>query len=613
MDHPPALPRTIPFALLCCLLLGALAYANTLSVPFYLDDFRHIADNPQFRKPDFSWSGLIKASLNSPSANRPVANVSLAVNFLIHGERVAGYHLVNIAIHLLTGCLFFLLAADTLQLPALRARYQQPYAIALAGALIWLVHPLQTQSVTYIIQRMNSLAALFSILCLWLYGRGRAQIELRRQIPWLIASFLAFLLALGSKEIAAMLPCLVIIYEWFFIRDLARKNLKSLLLPGLTALALLVLLGFWFLGAAPLATLETRYAFRDFTMVERLLTEPRVLFYYLGLFGLPLPGRLSLEHDFLLSTSLLNPPTTVLAIAGLLGLLALACLSAKKERLLSFTILWFLGNLLIESSVIGLEILFEHRLYLPSLFLCLSVAAYGDRLLGSERLKLALLATLLVLFTFWTIERNRQWQDPVAFWADTTAKAPLCARAYNNLAVELENRKRLPEAARAVNQALRLKPDFVNGYVTLGNIHAATGRYDLAANAFQTALNLAPDYAPVYVNLGNARAATGNFEAAITAYQEALRRKPEILAARVNLATAMATLGRLEPAILEYKQALTIDNQNADLFFNLGITYEKVGQPEKAREAFGQALRLRPDDQAARQKLQSLDFRNIQQ
>lgn len=124
-------PRIVLCSVLCCLVLGLIAYSNSLHVPFYLDDLRHITQNQKFLKADFSWSSLVRATLNSPSANRPEANISFAVNLLLHKERLASYHLVNIAIHILTAVLFFLLSLETLNLPALQLKFANQYTISL--------------------------------------------------------------------------------------------------------------------------------------------------------------------------------------------------------------------------------------------------------------------------------------------------------------------------------------------------------------------------------------------------------------------------------------------------------------------------------------------------
>ncbi|MDH3360000.1 MAG: hypothetical protein OEL55_03940, partial [Desulfobulbaceae bacterium] len=361
------------FSMVLLALAVFMAYANSLDGKFVFDDSR-IYNNTNLRITSLDWASLRQVVVKSQPASRPVANLSFAFNYYLHGYSVKGYHLVNITIHLFTGWLLYLLLVATMQAQARHGHEQLagPESLryewlAFFAALLWLVHPLQTQSVSYTVQRMNSMAAMFYLASLWCYVRGRMNDERVRKILLLAASVVFGLLALGSKETSATLPIFVFLYEWYFLQDLDMGWLKRRL-PVL-GLVVVVFVGvaILFLGPHPLDIIFGSCWSRSFTLPQRLMTEMRVIFLYLGLLVFPHPSRLTLDHNLFVSTSFLHPVTTLFAAVGLVAMICLVVWSARRHRLLSFAILWFLGNLLIESSVIGLEIVFEHRLYLPSM------------------------------------------------------------------------------------------------------------------------------------------------------------------------------------------------------------------------------------------------------
>jgi hypothetical protein len=241
-----------------------------------------------------------------------------------------------------------------------------------------------------------------------------------------------------TKEMTAVLPFFILLYDWFFFQDLRRVSIwRNLVFAGVILFVFAAIASFYtdhysFYHALLRFDLP-EYTNRWFTLNERLLTEPRVVLFYLGLLAFPAPSRLNLDYDFPLSLSLWDPPATFISIAVILALLVGALLVARRERLLAFCILWYLGHLVIESSVIGLEIIFEHRSYLPSIGVFLLVVAVAFRTGIPRRAVAAGFCVLAVVWSFWTIERNSLWADPVAFWSDVVAKSPNIARPYNAL------------------------------------------------------------------------------------------------------------------------------------------------------------------------------------
>jgi hypothetical protein len=212
------------------------------------------------------------------------------------------------------------------------------------------------------------MATLFSLLSLLCYVKARLQVKTR--ILFFTAALLFAVMAFLSKENSGMLPVMVAGYEIFFLQQ-PGKN-KKILLRISIPLAIFVLVCLLFLGTDPLARILNGYTIRDFTLGQRLLTETRIIFHYLGLLVLPLPARLNLAYDYPLSTGLLSPLLTLPAVIGIIVLVFLVFFFYKRDRLTGFALFWFLGNLVIESSVIPLELVFEHRMYMPSMFLVLA-------------------------------------------------------------------------------------------------------------------------------------------------------------------------------------------------------------------------------------------------
>ncbi|MFO8049100.1 MAG: hypothetical protein R6U29_08720, partial [Desulfosudaceae bacterium] len=394
---------------------GWICYGDFLDAPFLYDDLRNITGNPHIMVERLSVDSLVGV-LQSPSAKRPLANLSFALNYYLHQYELTGYHLVNLSIHILTALLIYILTRQTLFL----ARIRHPLA-PLLTSLVWLVHPLHIQSVTYLVQRMNALATMFYVLALVCYIQARlvqksGSAGRGRPVALFCLAGFAGLLGFLSKEITATLPVFLFLYEWYFLKGAGLKRpARTLKWLGLIMAALTVLAALLYLEAAPLSQLTATFDGKEFTLTQRLLTEPRVVLYYLSLLAYPHPERLMLVYDFPLPPSLMPP---AVALAALVALVFAAARAARREPLLSFAILWFLGNLAIESSVIGLALIYEHRTYLPSIFPVMAAVRLLLRHIKPVPVAWAALVTLLVINSWWTIQRNEIWSDRLLFWND---------------------------------------------------------------------------------------------------------------------------------------------------------------------------------------------------
>jgi hypothetical protein len=255
----------------------------------------------------------------------------------------------------------------TFNLPHLKEKYGGiSYRAALFGSLIFIAHPIQTQSVTYIVQRMASMAGMFYLLSMVLYIKGRL-FSGRVKYVYFLGMILSYLLGVFSKESVAILPLFIALYEFYFFQnlDLGPRGKKILFILGAVLLGLLAF-GFMVWGKRYIELTIAGYQYRTFTLSERVLTQFRVVLYYLSLLIYPHPSRLNLDYDFAISKTIVDPPTTLISMVIITGLIGYSFLAAKKKPVLSFFILWYFGNLVIESSIFPLEMVYEHRLYLPS-------------------------------------------------------------------------------------------------------------------------------------------------------------------------------------------------------------------------------------------------------
>jgi protein O-mannosyl-transferase len=627
--------------LVACLIIiiGSVIYANTLNVPFHFDDKDNI-QNAALRVESLDAEQFKKALSDGTLKTRPISNLSFAFNYFIGQYRVQGYHLVNIGIHIFTGIFLYFLLLVTFNLAVIKRHYANGSAIALMTSLLWVAHPVATQSVTYIVQRMNSMAAMFFVLAMLLYALGRSrQISGERKnysVPnWalLVGSGLSGFLAIGSKEIAATLPLFIFLYEWYFFQDLNWGWLKKKLYWLVGSFLVMGGIAFIYTNGQIFNVIANSCSDRDFSTMERVFTQFRVVIYYISLIFYPNPDRLSLDYNFPISVSLLSPPTTLLSLLVLVVLIGLAIVLARRERLLSFCILWFFGNLVIESSVICLEIIFEHRTYLPSMFLILLFVASAYRYGRHAVPVTVVLLSVAVLLGYWTFERNKIWKTPLALWADSVSKHPGKARTHGNLAVayaekgdialaEEEYKRALilfqeadkldpkiaiahgnlgnlymrhgrkQEAEMHLREAIRIKPDYVRALLNFGVLKREQGVYEEAIDAFRKAWSVVPQNGTVNKNLGNALLRNGRSNDALPYLQKALSESPDDLEILLDLGECLASLGRIEEAIETYNSILKKDRNHGSAHYHLALLSKWKGQPQQALAHYREANRL---------------------
>lgn len=591
--------------------IGAVLYANTLNSPFVFDDAHNITDNPYVRISDVGLKSLTTAGFQSPSHRRPVANISFSLNYLFGKYGVAGYHIVNIIIHILNGILVYFIAGFIFKhLSSNTITPSQDWSVStspdtliglmsLFSALIFIAHPIQTQSVTYIVQRMNSLSVMFYLFSflLYLYARSSADDSGRwkERAVW-TGCGISWLLALGSKEIAIMLPFTIFLYEWFFFQDLS----KDWLLRHSKHLSIFILISsliaLIFMGGVPFEEISASFAKRDFSMGERILTQFRVIILYLSLLILPLPSRLNLLHSISTSGSLVEPVTTLLSLVIILSLIGLAIMLSRKHRLIAFCIFWFFLHLVIESSVIGLEMIFEHRLYLPMVGVSVLSVFLLFHLMRQKIVWISVAGILMILsLGTGTVLRNRVWQDQISLLKDVVSKNPQSYRAWNNLGYALAEQGDVDGARDHYRQALRIKPDYADAHYNYGLVLERQGDPIRAMDYYSEAIKINPGHAPAHNNFALLLEGQGKPSEAIHHYTEALKLRPELAEAHNNLGILLEEQEKLDQAIDHYRKATRYRPDFAEAYNNLGIALTKQGKINEGIAWFFKALELHPE------------------
>ena len=601
MGSKPALRHLLYLLLLAGFVCAA--YSNSFQVPFVFDDFANIINKKSIRTFTPDLAGIISAASEGQSGTRWLPNLSLALNYSFGGEQVWGYHLVNLGIHLCCALVLYLLCLTTLRLPAVSSPAgNRTEEIAMAAALLWAVHPLQTNAVTYLVQRMTSMCTLFYLAALLCYVQGRLRKESAGQSSFLFGASLLFgLMAVTSKENGLMLPVMVLGYEVFFLKPhhWLKNNRVTLLAWTGAGLALILLLTVVFLGWEALSGILKGYDYRNFTLSERLLTEARVLFLYLGLLAFPSPARLNLNHEVILSRSLFSPPQTALALLGILFFLGLILWTFKKNRLFSFALFWFLGNLVIESTVVPLELVYEHRLYLPSTFVILGTVSLLFSLGKANPWPARTVCLLLTcLLAFWTWQRNQTWATSITLWSDVVAKSPGLARGYNNLGVAYHETRDFKTAQTLFEKAIRIEPESRTAYISLGSMYLTQDRLADAEQTLRMALTKENYLSPsrIYHYLGVVFRKRGDYPAAIEYSRRALHLERNDLTPLINLGIVYEKLGDYRRADETFAEALRSGlNDSVDLYNNWGIAVFKMGQTDKAIEYFRQGVRVDPN------------------
>jgi len=543
-----------------------LVYLSSFQGAFVFDDEATIVRNPHLSR---LWPPreAFAAPPRSPLRDRPVVSFAFSLNRALSGPSPASFHAGNLLIHLGAALCLFGVVRKTLLSPRLPGRYRASASgLALASALIWAVHPLQTQSVTYLTQRCESLMGLFFLGTLYAFIRA---VNSPRPRPWYCLSVLLCALGMGTKAVMVTAPPVVLFYDRAFAAASWREAWRRRR---------------WYYGAlfltlAVQAALILTTSYDDIKThrpLEYGLSQFGVISHYLRLVFVPHP--LCLDYSW--------PPARGLeevwpGILVVVSLLVLVVWTWRKYPPLGFAGFWFFVILAPTSSLLPLEDLaFEHRMYLPlaaltvlgaagvfeCLFRCFPRAPSRRKTWG-----FAITALAVAGLGCLTVRRNRDYRSAAGIW----------------------------------EQVIELRPSNPRAYNSLGNIVFREGDPDRAAELYRRAIEVSPDYQPGHYNLANLLAGRGELKAAVDYYRRALEINPTAGEAHINLGKVLYDLGETEEARRHFSAAREIDPFDPAAHYNLGIFYLKQGDPASARPHLERALELRPDHRPIRRALEA--------
>ena len=605
------------------------AYGRSLGGGFLYDDVDSILGNPTIRQ----FSTALQPPGGLTVSGRPILNLSFAVNYAVSGTGVRGYHALNVAIHAAAALLLFGIVRRALAAAASGPRSApEGLGLAFAAVLLWAVHPLQAESVAYVVQRAESLMGLFYLATLYAFVRLAAPGS--RSAFWAVVSVAACLLGMATKEVMATAPLVVLLYDRTFVAGSFREAWRRHRALYLSYAACWV----------PLALLVVRAGGRGGTAGfgsgvpwwTYMLTQFKAVALYLRLSLWPSPlvgdyGRILEGHA----------PTLVLCGLVVLTLAAATWILLRRNSPIGFLGAWFFVILAPSSSVIPVttEIMAEHRMYLPLAAVAMLGVLALHAVLG-RRLFLPFAGLLALGLVILTEHRTAVYEDSFTFWSDVVAKVPENAGAWNNLGNILAERGDQAGAIGDYRRALALAPDYSYAHYNLGkslvatghageaiahfadalryqpsdpsihfelgNAFALEGREPEAAAEFREVVRLDPGRANAWSFLGEATARSGKLAEAADAYSRAVQLQPDSADARVNYGGALALLGKFPDAVWQFREALRLDPGAADVHNNLGSLLAETGKPAEARAEFEEALRLKPDYREARENLERL-------
>ncbi|WP_146180259.1 tetratricopeptide repeat protein [Opitutus sp. ER46] len=579
-------PRRIAFWTAAALIVVAAlaAYHNSFQVPFVFDDEPAILANPTLQTLPGAW---VPPPGSLTVSGRPLLNFSFALNHAVSGTAVWSYHALNLLIHATAGITLWWVVAQTLRGPRLARRYgDRAEGIALGAALLWVLHPLQTESVTYTVQRAESLCGLFVLLTLACFIRATRTSEPAR--GWLAAAAGSAMLGVLTKEVAVVAPLLVLLYERTFVAGnwrgawAARRWFYAALLAS------------WVVLGALVVSTHGRDGTFDFSLAAWWrydLTQFSALSQYLRLAVWPAP--LTIEYGTFWVTRAIDVwPHVPVAV----GFIVATLVALRRWPMLGFLGAWFFVTLAPSSLPPGtIQMIVEHRMYLPLAAVAVLGVLLLDAVLGGRRALWLGLAVAVALGGL-TARRNQDYATPVRLFEDTVAKRPQNARAMALLAEYLRVEGQREEARQWLERSLAIDPSVAAVWSNLGAVSQELGDAARAAECYAAAVARKPGDADLLNNLGTALVLAGRSSEGIRRLQEAQRIAPDSSRVLFGLAHALADAGRLTEAAEQFAALAKVMPGNVAVHANHGAVLMELGRPDEAAAALSAAVQLAPND-----------------
>lgn len=556
--------KLFPYILI--ILAGLAAYCNSFTVPFTLDDFGSIANNNSIHEL-FHFSEMWNFY-----ANRILLYFTMSLNYVLLGNYLEGYHIVNLLIHIFNGILLYRLLKKLLGLPCFENKPVSKYSriVGLLAALLFICHPIQVNAVTYTIQRTASLAAMFYLLSVSFFLEYRITGRSRK----LIAVFLSIVAAMFTKENTITIPFMLLLFEIMFFSD----DVK--LVPGKKILIFILL--FSTVPIIPVTNLllkghslsDPNITFKASTSMSRLqylFTQFNVLLHYIRLLFIPVGQNFDYSNDYPISSNLWDNYSYI-SMTVLLIIFLFALYTYKRNRLVSLGIFWFFLCIAVESSLISIkDVYFEHRLYLPSvgfIMFLIGIITYENKLhLNTIKQPISMLLyisfLLIPVYTGLTIYRNYIYSDSIRLWSDTVKKASNSDRAHNSLATA-----------------------YLNAYDKSKN---NTENLEIAENEFKKALDINKSNSTAHSNLSKVYLLKGMYQDCITEAKLALKlTKSEY--AQYSIGSAYVKTGRINDALSAFLKGYEYNNNSSFILEALGDTYYELGDIDNAKKYYGKYI-----------------------
>ncbi|MBN2010096.1 tetratricopeptide repeat protein [candidate division KSB1 bacterium] len=579
---------TKKFHISAIIVAGIVVYSQTFHHAFHFDDYTDIVDN------------LLIRQLTNPaifSTTRPFAYLTFALNYHFHALNVVGYHLTNIAIHIATALLVYWLIYLLAQTPyVLKHQRQIPITwIAFILSLLFVIHPIQTQAVTYIVQRMASLATFWFILAVCLYLKALLSAG-KHRILLIIFSIAGAGCAILTKQIAATLPAILLLFDVALFKDNHthfRRIRRSILMIIVITGAILLVRSNVFLRTVPVQ----QDIAEPISGTTYLFTQFRVILLYIRLLIFPI--HQNLDYDIPLAHGIANFPI-VLFLLVLVSLVTIGFLLYKKHRLIALGIFWFFITLSVESSVIPLaNVMFEHRLYLPSIGFFIAVVFAVSEFIDNKYHRYALGTFFIIILIYGgaTLKRNRVWKDELTIWTDVVKKSPGKPRPWNNRGEALRKAGKLEQAIRDYSQAIQLYPAYPTARNNRGSAYMLYKKYDLALTDFNVAIETGASQKPeLFFNRGTCYYMLGNIDAAIADLSYATEAQPSYIKAWMNLGNAYVAQQHYDCARACFQNILIYQPESSNAWFGLGVTWFEQRNWQEARTHLEHAIDKNKDN-----------------
>ena len=625
-------------SVLIILSIAFLSYFNTFENSFHFDDFRYILHNEEFKEytqQPFSVSGTL-----SNLSNRTIVLATLRLNHFLNGFNVFGFHVVNLTVHIITCLLIFLFTKEVLLFNKIlksECINKSKLNIPLISALLFAVHPINIQAVTYITGRTTSLAVCFYMASFLFFIKGIRQ-NLSYKMFYYALSIAFLILGYGSKIIILTAPVMFLIYYLFFIplKTTFLKRFFENRFAGILNQAMVVTSPFILIYLSRQLNLQTigRIDFgifqKLFTLIQAkllhvnsftkdhissliyLLTEFKVIvFYYIKMIFFPF--NQNIDPDFPVAHGITDS-----GVALSLGVILL-CLFAgiyfyKNNRIIAFGIFWFFITLLPTSSILPLrDMITEHRLYLPlagfilTIPLCLNQFIIRYKKSSFKQLAYFILPVflLIIVFSVLTVKRNFVWKNEKSLWSDAAEKSPRLPRPLNNLAeaydkegLAYDNKKNYKKAIEFLKKAIAISPTGYKYYNNLGKIYGRLGEFELATKNLKLALKYNPDYPFAHYNFGKVYELRGMLDNAIEEYSTAFKQTKDVYGKKYffeacfNLANVYDKKGEYKKALDTYLNCRKLKPSFPKIYFAIGNIFIKTGNLDEAFKYYSRAVGL---------------------